>query len=378
MTLKKATLLAGILMAAVSCSMEDELIPINNNGNGDGDKYATLSVKVNELNATTKAGGDSQLQEEALPDNTLSTASLILFNNDDDTNPTVYMAWDGLGVNENAALTWGNGSPVYQLKIAKDITGLSLRAMVVANTTQAFADCANLAAVRATVQNTDDLNQFVKVSPVSEPFDLVITETLAEATATPTVIPKLTVTNIGAVIQFIGFKSVSFDANTLTTDVYIQSLAINNLKRSTYTQLNAMDDSAIANDGVTYTTTENQLGTKLWDRTSGSIAITETFKTFANNDAQEPISMALTLTYGDRTYAVPAFIINRPTEEGIFTNGSIQSGQIYQVQLNAQLKGELLQCSFLCYTRDWIYESFSFDLAPVETTTPQQPEQPEE
>lgn len=371
MTLKNTILLAGILMAAVSCSMEDDLIPSKDNDkvDGDGNNYAFISARVNDLNTTTKAGGDSELQEETQPDNTATHASLILFNNDSDTNPTVFMVWDGLIINTDGELLW-NDSPTFQLKLADDIESLTLKAKAVANTTQSFAGCNDLAEVEAIVQDGDDLAALVKVSPLSAAFDVLISPTLADADVTE--IPSLTVTNIAAQIRFIGMEAVSFATNTLATDVVVNSVSINHINSASYTKVNDMTVADIDPDFVA----ASQTDFKVWDKDDGKVtdAAIPTFRTFVNNDGEDPIYMKLTLTYGEGTYNVPEFIINRPSEPDGFTNGSghtyIQSGAIYNVQLNAQLKGKLLDCTVICYTRDWIYEPYTFELMPVEPDLP--------
>lgn len=356
MTLEKVTLLAGILFAAVSCSMEDDLI---NTAPKDktADGFACITLGVSTKGLDTKAG--SSTTDGTEPSDAIKDCSLIILNEDN----TVYAAFDDLVVESGEIKTAAGANPfLVQAKVNKS-TGKTFQLMVVANTGQSYANCANLTAVKAVVLRAADMNRNVKVSD-PQSIDVSGYETLAEAVADPYSV-DLVAQQLTAQIQ-LDQVNVSFKAGTKAVDVAIKDITLKN--RNT-TSATILDDAA----NKTY---DSYIwpGDALPVMTNGVATYTDVvnkpfFNTFSNATPaagkETILSFTLVYNHADGTKEKDfEFAINRPDADD-FDNGAhdyIKSGFVYKVRINASLTSNSIDCSFKCYTLDWLDNAFEIDM----------------
>ncbi len=371
MALKNIIALASILIAAVSCSMEDELInSAANEKQAAEDGIACIALNVHTKSLETKAGNSQNGTGSAIGDG-IEDCSLIILNDDN----SVYAAYDGLAIEGGQIkATEGAATPFFVQAKVSQLEARTFKAMVVVNTTKSYAKCANLTKVQEVVLTDTDMNNNVKVSQL-ETLTVTGKSSLAAALAAPSSF-TLTVQQITAQVQLEQVNITSWKADTKAVDVKIKNITLVNRNTTSATILN--DAANKSYDNITWAIDNDDEALPVLTAGVATFAgVTDKpyFNTFSNATpaAGKATILRFTLVY-DRadgsTEREFEFAINRPNADD-FSNDTdpqhdyIKSGYVYKVRINATLTSNSIDVDVLCDTQDWIYNYLEVNMEDV-------------
>lgn len=350
MKLRNILSIVSFLIIAIACSNENDVLNEITKG---GESLAGSGDAIIEF-ALDESISHSKPIDGEFKDN-LKNCSLILFEKANGSK--IYRAYDDLSLKETGVntgkytITHTNGEPFYvQVKLNAPTT---FHAKVIANSTQKFAECETLTDVILKTQDKTDLNNLVKMNDALVPIQVKaenIKPSLSEAKNVPA-IGDIHLQQLAAQIEFAGIN-IKF-GNTNPVNVELSELKVNNVVTKSYTKLGS-DPINTSLETVTWCNYQNL-------KAGDNSIETNTIKTFRNPAGNLNVSFKLKYKRADGTdiYKDFDFVINRKDAEGDFSNGSghefIESGYIYQVQINMTLTSNSITCSPVVCVKDWVY-----------------------
>lgn len=324
MKFKNIILIVSLLITAIACSNENDVLnQIDNNNTGEGNAFVAFSIQSEP--GITKTGSSTPGSTEQA--DAITNCSLILFN--DAAGTSVYRAYDGLKVNNNGVVSRGNEPFYIQVKESG-----TFYAMVIANSNQPFSDCANLSAVQNIIQE-NPATALVKVNKDNAlvKVEVKTTDLFTSISSAVPVMANITLQQISAQIRIQSFTVTGWKDNSAAVPVTINSIKLNGLSDKSRTMLNGSINTIAEK---TYTNT-NWI-TEINSNTISNLGI-GAFTFGGDND----VEVTVNLSY-DNTNLTRSFIINRDgTNDPSMTNGSghvgVKSGYIYDVYIEAKLTG---------------------------------------
>lgn len=374
MKLKNIFLTASFLLAAMSCSMEDELMnDVTRAQDESAAGFAYVAFSINDQAPATKAGSNSDWgtdNNETFPSDAVSKCSILVL----DANQTVVAAHDGLSVTGNA-ITLPNNAKGIQVKLNKGETSKKFYVVIVANNTTTYAGCADYAAIQAKTIGLNDLNGNIKVSDLTEVIVPKGYPTISEASDHVKSV-SVTVKQLTAKVVLTSFNTTFKES--LPVDILIKDVKLLNRNISSITTVNSMLNQNLVNSDPQATT-----ALTVWNGTTNTSPYTSRaiqFSTFANctpasiND-QTKFSFSLVYNHADEGIVTTpfSFTINRKSADDDFDNklGTnpehlyIESGYEYQIKINATLTSNKISCSAVLCVKDWNEQTFEYVMREI-------------
>lgn len=355
MTLRNITLIASILIAAVSCSMEDDLSNDVTKAINEAKGEAYISLNVNAPAATlTKA------TEFHATDSTVNHCSIILLD-----GGNVVTAIDDAVVRDfegKKAVFASNGTdPIkFLVKVSK-----TYEVMIVANSTVAFEGTTynTYAKIQAALQGANDLSSYAKVGKASVAvpanYEYASTSTTdAQMWANP-VFVKVQLEQLSARIELAEFNVTGYTTGATPMNLTISKVELININTVSYTQLAAQAA------GSTYTNDERNFS-NLLVRSAGVASNQSSsytfegnrpvFYSFRNSDANNQVAMRIYFKLGNDEKVSRDLVIN---------SGNIEPGYLYRIIVNSTITNDNVECSITCYTLDWLKNSYNTELVAL-------------
>lgn len=358
MKLKNILSILCVFFAAVSCSMEDDILnevgatnPIDEEVSGE----AYIAIKTFLASgANTKSieeGGtiDANGEEAAI-----NSCSLILFNGN-----TVQAVADGVYVGEDNVIV-KNASPEAAgdtVKFMVKVNQADYSLMVVANSTTEFAGCATLSDVESQIQS-NNVSSLVKVgtSKITFPADFEGYTSTIESASKP-LMTEVVLTQLTARVELKGFN-VEFINETRPVNITIKEIKVQNINNRSNigsTAINEADGfsslSQSYTDGITVYSTSSGVGAGTYVFGDEGNEPAYPFYTYRNANNTNPLEMAV-------TYLADGV---EKTTRWIKINGdnAIQNGTIYQLTINAKVTSDEFDCDVQFSTKPWMKHSMS-------------------
>ncbi|MDL2208489.1 hypothetical protein LJB97_02605 [Parabacteroides sp. OttesenSCG-928-O15] len=316
------------LVAAVSCSMEDDMLIVASTSDA-----AAISVDDTQLfvsfnvagEMATRASGSSWDGEK---EETFTSASVVVLDGNQ-----VFFAKDNVtNFNElNVLVKTGRAYQVY----------------VIANTAISFANMTTKAQVEDVTYGAADLSKAVKFGK-SNVFSFNKGqgyETIAEAQGGKVEKIEITLKQLTAQVELKEFD-YSVTAGKLDSKVALTKVKL--LNKNTTRKLNETA-ATFVNDSIT------SFGTN-------PIA---SFVTYPNADTNNLTSLELTFNVGNRE-EVRTYTINPERATNSTGHNYVEAGNIYQLYVSVKVVGDSVECSVKCYTLDWQYNEFETELVEVQ------------
>lgn len=353
MKLSNLLIVLVLALAGFSCSMENDQInsdleKLESSANGN----AALTFKVNMNSAMTKATGSvaSGSDVSATTDEAkINHCSIILLNS---TNQVIG-SFDGLKVNAGDMVL----NPAEEAKgiflVKANATGLKV--MIIANSSQTYKDCTNLAAITAKVQVAADLDNLVKIGTAS------VTDLSKQYTATQDALNdpntvSVSLTQLAARIELAAFNVTSGSFSTTNKkDVKVSRVILYNGRTSSTTELDGTT-SDITPSGI-----QIDKGEQIVYNANGSAVPTwnapfgYTFPTKAS-DASSAINLYVEGYVGDKIFGKFYTIKHSNTET------LVKSGYLYRLTVNMTVSSDEVTFDVTCNTKDWVYNKIEVNL----------------
>lgn len=313
-------IVVAFVFTAVSCSVEEDVLPSNNNNTNNSVVISDQEVYLAfNLNAETKA--EEPKDTDAPKGAEVTSCSVVLFT----TSDQIIAVEDNVVVSNN------------QLQDCSFLTKVrdDLNVAIIANTAQSFESCATMEDVREKVLNEEDLVRFVKYGEAKVDFG-------SEAGSTSTTNAPIITVNVAlkekvAVVELNSFK-LNFDENAKKEEVTVTKVELVNANTETYT--NAKGHSEIS-------TLSNDINEKL----EGDTEIKTTFHTFPNND----VSMKITYTVGGKEFS-KSFQINKDN------GGLVESAYIYRLNVTLIQNAHDVDVNVALSVNDWVGNTIRMDM----------------
>ncbi|MDH6341694.1 hypothetical protein M2480_000849 [Parabacteroides sp. PFB2-12] len=316
------------LVAAVSCSMEDDMLIVASTS-----EAATVSADDTQLYVSFNVSGEMATRASS-------------------------SSWDGekMDTFENASVVVLEGNNVF---FAKDNvtdftslnvlvkTGRTYQVYVIANTTISFASMTTKDQVEDVVYGAADLSNMVKFGKSKE-FSFNKGqgfETIADAKNGNVETIAIVLKQLTAQVELVEFNSTITEGKEAT--VALTSVEL--INKNTTRKLNETV-SSFTNEVVTAA-----------DFGKDAYA---SFVTYPNADTSNLTSLKLTFNVGERE-EVRTYTINPNGLTGIGHN-YVEAGNIYQLYVSVKVVGDKVECSVKCYTLDWQYNEFETTLVEVQ------------
>lgn len=313
-------IVVAFVFTAVSCSVEEDVLPSNNNNTNNSVVISDQEVYLAfNLNAETKAEGATNT--DAPKGAEVTSCSVVLFT----TSDQIIAVEDNVVVSNN------------QLQDCSFLTKVrdDLNVAIIANTAQSFESCATMEDVREKVLNEEDLVRFVKYGEAKVDFG-------SEAGSTSTTNAPIITVNVAlkekiAVVELNSFK-LNFDENAKKEEVTVTKVELVNANTETYTK--AKGHSEIS-------TLSNEINKEL----KGDTEIKTTFRTFPNTD----VYMKITYTVGGKEFS-KSFLVNKD-------NGrSVESAYIYRLNVTLTQHAHDVDVNVVLNVNDWVGNTIRMDM----------------
>lgn len=313
-------IVVAFVFTAVSCSVEEDVLPSNNNNTNNSVVISDQEVYLAfNLNAETKAEG--AVDTDAPKGAEVTSCSVVLFT----TSDQIIAVEDNVVVSNN------------QLQDCSFLTKVrdDLNVAIIANTAQSFESCATMEDVREKVLKEEDLDRFVKYGEAKVEFGNI--EGSTSTTNAPTITVKVALKEKVAVVELNSFK-LNFDENAKKEEVTVTKVELVNANTETYT--NAKGHSEIS-------TLRNDINEKLESDTE----IKTTFRTFPNND----VYMKITYTVGGKEFS-KSFLVNKDN------GGSVESAYIYRLNVTLTQHAHDVDVNVALSVNDWVGNTIRMDM----------------
>lgn len=377
MTLKNILLTLSILFAAVSCSMEDDLINEidNSKSANNGEAYISLNVDA-PTSAFTKASTFTDGGEEwHANDSIIKNCSIILL---EDNN--VVTAIDNADVEDFS----GRKIVVYAgtTNIVKFLVKVSktYKLMVIANSNIKFGGANattynTYAKIQAAVQT--DLSAFVKIGEksVTVPSDYQYksnSTTDAAMLANPYYGEIIKLKQLSARIELAEFNVKTYQAGSTPVDLKITKVELLNVNTQSRTNTEANDlfekpatnPAKVFDNGgllVRSATVASDARSEYNFRSEENIANMPLFYSFRNTGKAEGDQVTMKIHF---TLSKNGEVLNKVTSKPIIiNNGSVLPGYLYRIIVDANaIDNDNIECSIKCYTLDWLPNAFEIEM----------------
>lgn len=347
--------IASILFAAVSCSMEDDLMNDVTKAQDDANKteaYISLNVNAPLTKAPTSTNGAGG--EWYTADSVVTNCSIILLD-----GTTVIKAIDGAVIadvdgHQNTVVKDGN--LVKFLVKVKKAYGI----VIVANSSATFDNTGikTYADIENKLQGINDLNTFVKFGKTSKTITTGF-ESTTDALAHPEFV-TIELEQLSARIEVAQFNVTGFTKLSLEKEVKITKVELLNRTIKSYTQ----KAEQIAGDDCYDSPV-------VWDFNSTPISVyNETnkigytfeesemplFYSFRNVDGNKPAAIKIYYTVGGQARETREIVIKHEDK-----TSKIESGYLYRLNINmAALTFDDIEISVKCYTKDWDWNKLTY------------------
>lgn len=314
-------IVVAFVFTAVSCSVEEDVLPSNNNNTNNSVVISDQEVYLAfNLNAETKAEG--AVDTDAPKGAEVTSCSVVLFAGDQ-----IIAVEDEVDVKDNQLQNCS-----FLTKVRSD-----LNVAIIANTTKSFESCATMDDVREKVLNEEDLVRFVKYGEAKVDFGNIEGSTSTSATTESTVEVKVALKEKVAVVELNSFK-LNFDENAKKEEVTVTKVELVNANTETYTK--AKGHSEIS-------TLSNDINEKLEDDTE----IKTTFRTFPNKG----VYMKITYTVGGKEFS-KSFLVNKDN------GGSVESAYIYRLNVTLTQNAHDVDVNVALSVNDWVGNTIRMDM----------------
>lgn len=312
-------IVVAFVFTAVSCSVEEDVLPSNNNNTNNSVVISDQEVYLAfNLNAETKAEGAELTNAPKGAE--VTSCSVVLFAGDQ-----IIAVEDEVDVKDNQLQNCS-----FLTKVRSD-----LNVAIIANTKKTFESCATMKEVREKVLDKDDLARFVKYGEAKVDFGSEVGSTTT--TNAPIVPVTVKLKEKVAVVELNSFK-LNFDENAKKEEVTVTKVELVNANTETYT--NAKGHSEIS-------TLSNDINEKL----EGDTEIKTTFHTFPNND----VSMKITYTVGGKEFS-KSFQINKDN------GGLVESAYIYRLNVTLNQTAHDVDVDVVLNVKDWVGNTIRMDM----------------
>lgn len=352
MKLSNLLIVLVLALAGFSCSMENDQInsdleKLESSANGN----AALTFKVNMNSAMTKATGSVASGSDvwATTDEAkINHCSIILLNS---TNQVIG-SFDGLKIAGDIVL-----NPAEEAKgiflVKANATGLKV--MIIANSSQTYKDCTNLAAITAKVQGSADLDNLVKIGTAS------VTDLSKQYTATQDALNdpntvSVSLTQLAARIELAAFNVTSGSfSNTNKKDVKVSRVILYNGRTSSTTELDGTTSDVATNGKQLFLGQQVVYTVANGAQPLSSIPFGYTFPTKAS-DASSAINLYVEGYVGDKMFYKNYTIKHSNTET------LVKSGYLYRLTVNMTVSSDEVTFDVTCNTKDWVYNKIEVNL----------------
>ncbi len=380
MNVKNFLLIASMLFAAFSCSMEDELIndidkaKKNNEPARAGQAAISLHIDMPKSIATRAAEGYADPTDA---ERTIDHCSLILIDGEgkvikaiDDASVKVATGTVYKGSNDADNLTaFDTVKFIVKVGDAKDY-----KVMVIANSSIKFAGFTTLAQIQDKIQTSAEYGKFVKVGTGNVVIDSNWNgypgyTTIEEAQTGDAVNVQVELTQLEARIEVASFEIKGFNSLSVPQDVLLKKIEIANLYTQSFTDKDAQ---------VTQTPPENYYTTKsftysaageeqiyIYKAALGAANVPYTFTdlnkpvcySFRNTNGEFPVAVRLYYTVGGEERKTKVIVINQVDDDP----GSVIGGNLYRLKVTMDaLNYDDIEVSVKCYTLDWEFNKLSY------------------
>lgn len=391
MKLKNIFPIVCFLFAAVSCSMEDEIINditrAENNASTKNEAYIALTADVIS-GALTKA---EPLQNANPAEAAIDHLTIILL----DGNGKVIKAIDDVYANADKVVVTAKNSADTIKFLVKTETDYQL--MAIANSEIKFGNSTNmvkyntLSAINKAIQGEGEnattvaeaatLNYLIKVGSVAVNIAKADNDPRQSAsTDISKLIPyiyTIPLTQLTARIELAEFNVKGFTAGTVPQDIKITKVELANINTVSYTDL-AGQTPAVSN----YVDAENTNSTNGWavytalnagfiptepgsqkynGATKYSLATNNNmpvFYSFRNvtNDSDSKTVMRIHFLLGNQ---------ERISRDIVISSGKIEAGYLYRIIVDSNIDNNNIEVSVRCYVKDWTKTSLSIDMEEI-------------
>lgn len=315
-------IVVAFVFTAVSCSVEEDVLPSNNNNTNNSVVISDQEVYLAfNLNAETKAEGAELTNAPKGAE--VTSCSVVLFT----TSDQIIAVEDNVVVSNNQLQDCS-----FLTKVRND-----LNVAIIANTKKTFESCATMKAVREMVLDEEDLACFVKYGEAKVDFGNIEGSTSTSATKESTVEVKVALKEKVAVVELNSFK-LNFAENAKMEEVTVTKVELVNANTETYT--NAEEHSEIS-------TLSNDINKKLEDNTE----IKTTFRTFPNKE----VYMKITYTVGGKEFS-KSFLVNKDN------GGSVESAYIYRLNVTLTQHAHDVDVNVVLNVNDWVGNTIRMDM----------------
>ncbi len=386
MTLKNILPIACFLFAAVSCSMEDDLMPATDMGKANNNVPAlsgetALSFQVNIPGSLATKADDNTVGLTADEKN-INRASLILL----DGSNNVIKAYDNVRVNAtNGIAEFGKVEDDTIKFIVKTSDVKNYRMMVVANSAQNFAACKTIEAVKNTLQGKSEYSKYAGVNDIvkvgtSEAFsntDIYAAgftgyPTIKEATENAPFIVQVKLTQLEARIELAAFNVTKYTDNSAPVELKITKVELLNINtnsdtnKDTNTKFESFTDNKAYTGGLSVrpATTASNVASSFDFTSEGHNANMPVFYSFANvtSNVDNQVKMRIHFTLSDKD----GNVLNEITSRDIIINGGeVKAGHLYRLTVNSAIANDNIEIDIVCDTKDWIYNYLTVNMLDV-------------
>lgn len=312
-------IVVAFVFTAVSCSVEEDVLPSNNNNTNNSVVISDQEVYLAfNLNAETKAEGAELTNAPKGAE--VTSCSVVLFAGDQ-----IIAVEDEVDVKDNQLQNCS-----FLTKVRSD-----LNVAIIANTTKSFESCATMKEVREKVLDKDDLARFVKYGEAKVDFGSEVGSTTT--TNAPIVPVTVKLKEKVAVVELNSFK-LNFEEGAKEDEVVVKTVELVNANTETYT--NAEGASLIS-------TLSNDINTKLEDNAE----IKTTFRTFPNKG----VYMKINYTVGGKEFS-KSFLVNKTND------GLVESAYIYRLNVTLNQTAHDVDVDVVLNVKDWVGNTIRMDM----------------
>lgn len=313
-------IVVAFVFTAVSCSVEEDVLPSNNNNTNNSVVISDQEVYLAfNLNAETKAEGATNT--DAPKGAEVTSCSVVLFTDDNQ----IIAVEDEVDVKDNQLQNCS-----FLTKVRSD-----LNVAIIANTKKTFESCATMKEVREKVLDKDDLARFVKYGEAKVDFGSEVGSTTT--TNAPIVPVTVKLKEKVAVVELNSFK-LNFEEGAKEDEVVVKTVELVNANTETYT--NAEGASLIS-------TLSNDINTKLEDNAE----IKTTFRTFPNKG----VYMKINYTVGGKEFS-KSFLVNKTND------GLVESAYIYRLNVTLNQTAHDVDVDVVLNVKDWVGNTIRMDM----------------
>lgn len=315
-------IVVAFVFTAVSCSVEEDVLPSNNNNTNNSVVISDQEVYLAfNLNAETKAEGATNT--DAPKGAEVTSCSVVLFTDDNQ----IIAVEDEVAVKDNQLQNCS-----FLTKVRSD-----LNVAIIANTKKTFESCATMKEVREKVLDKDDLARFVKYGEAKVDFGDMEGSTSTSATKESTVEVKVALKEKVAVVELNSFK-LNFEEGAKEDEVVVKTVELVNANTETYTN---------AEGGSSISTLSNEINTKLEDNAE----IKTTFRTFPNKE----VYMKINYTVGGKEFS-KSFLVNKTND------GLVESAYIYRLNVTLTQFAHDVDVNVVLNVNDWVGNTIRMDM----------------